>query len=112
PVATAGVPGITFEDVLFELDSATLNANARAILDRAVETLKADPTIQIEIEGHTCNLGSPAYNLALGAKRASAVRSYLLQKGIGPQRMTTISYGETRPKVANDSEADRRQNRR
>lgn len=112
PVATSGIPGITFEDVLFELDSTVLGPNARAILDRAADSLRADPTIQIEIEGHTCNLGSPAYNLALGAKRAAAVRSYLLQKGIAPQRMTTISYGETRPKVANDSEASRRQNRR
>jgi outer membrane protein OmpA-like peptidoglycan-associated protein len=70
-VATSGTPR-SFEDVQFVFDRYSLDSTARATLDAAAAALKKDPTIQLEIEGHTCNLGSAAYNLALGAKRAAA----------------------------------------
>jgi OOP family OmpA-OmpF porin len=109
-VATTGTS--SFEDVQFVFDRYSLDATARATLDAAAAALKMDPTIQLEIEGHTCNLGSAAYNLALGARRAAAVRDYLIMRGIAPQRMTTVSYGERRPKFDNDTKAGRSKNRR
>jgi outer membrane protein OmpA-like peptidoglycan-associated protein len=110
-VATSGTP-TSFEDVQFVFDRYSLDSTARATLDAAAAALKKDPTIQLEIEGHTCNLGSAAYNLALGAKRAAAVRDYLIMRGIAPQRITTVSYGETRPKFDNNTKASRSKNRR
>jgi outer membrane protein OmpA-like peptidoglycan-associated protein len=110
-VATSGTP-TSFEDVQFAFDRYSLDSTARATLDAAATALKKDPTIQLEIEGHTCNLGSAAYNLALGARRAAAVRDYLIMRGISPQRMTTVSYGERRPKFDNDTRASRSKNRR
>jgi peptidoglycan-associated lipoprotein len=109
-VATTGTS--SFEDVQFTFDRYSLDAAARATLDAAAAALRMDPTIQLEIEGHTCNLGSAAYNLALGARRAAAVRDYLIMRGIAPQRMTTVSYGERRPKFDNDTKAGRSKNRR
>jgi len=109
-VATSGTT--SFEDVQFVFDRYSLDSTARATLDAAAAVLQKDPTIQLEIEGHTCNLGSAAYNLALGARRAAAVREYLIMRGISPQRITTVSYGERRPKFDNDTKASRSKNRR
>jgi outer membrane protein OmpA-like peptidoglycan-associated protein len=64
------------------------------------------------VEGHTCNIGTTEYNLALGERRAKAVRDYLLSRGIGGNRVTTVSYGEERPKFDNDRGDTRRLNRR
>ena len=66
----------------------------------------------IEIEGHTCNIGTAEYNLALGERRANAVRDYLASRGIGADRLRTVSYGEERPKYDNAREETRRLNRR
>ena len=66
----------------------------------------------IEIEGHTCNIGTAEYNLALGERRATAVRDYLSSRGIGADRLRTVSYGEERPKYDNTREETRRLNRR
>ena len=70
------------------------------------------PTLGIEIEGHTCNIGTAEYNLALGERRANAVRDYLTSRGIGADRLRTVSYGEERPKHDNAREETRRLNRR
>ena len=64
------------------------------------------------IEGHTCNIGTAEYNLALGERRAAEVRNYLVRRGIAPGRLTTVSYGEERPAHDNGEEATRRLNRR
>jgi outer membrane protein OmpA-like peptidoglycan-associated protein len=74
--------------------------------------MQQDATLRITIEGHTCNIGTAEYNLALGERRAVAVRQYLQSRGIGADRMTTISYGEERPKYDNAREETRRLNRR
>ena len=73
----------------------------RASLDEAVKALQENPDLQIEIEGHTCNIGTAEYNLALGERRANAVRDYLTSRGIGADRLRTVSYGEERPKHDN-----------
>jgi outer membrane protein OmpA-like peptidoglycan-associated protein len=72
----------------------------------------ANPTLNINIEGHTCDIGSAEYNLALGDRRATAVKDYLLGRGIAASRLRTASYGEEDPDHANAHEATRRLNRR
>jgi outer membrane protein OmpA-like peptidoglycan-associated protein len=102
----------TFEDVHFDFDRHSLRPEATRILDEAVNALKEDPTLRIQIEGNTCNIGTAEYNLALGERRASSVRDYLISRGIAADRLTTVSYGEERPKYDNDREETRRLNRR
>jgi outer membrane protein OmpA-like peptidoglycan-associated protein len=101
-----------FEDVHFEFDRFTLRQDALTILDDAVKAMQANPTLRLEIEGHTCNIGTNEYNLALGDRRARAVRDYLVSRGIAQGRLTTISYGEERPRHDNSREDTRRLNRR
>jgi peptidoglycan-associated lipoprotein len=112
PPSRAAQPNVTFEDVHFDLDRYHLRPEARASLDAAVKTLQADPTLRVQIEGHTCNIGTSEYNLALGQKRATAVRDYLAAHGIDPARMTTVSYGEEKPAYDNARAETRRLNRR
>jgi outer membrane protein OmpA-like peptidoglycan-associated protein len=102
----------TFEDVHFEFDRFNLRPDAIKILDEAVSALQANPAIRLTIEGHTCNIGTPEYNLALGDRRAAAVRNYLLGRGIAADRLIAVSFGEERPKYDNSREETRRQNRR
>ncbi len=91
------VMNINLEDVHFELDQYTLSPEARDILSKNVETLKNNPKIVVQIEGHADERGTVEYNLALGQKRASSVRTYLIAAGIDSQRIFTISYGKERP---------------
>ncbi|HUR53346.1 MAG TPA: OmpA family protein, partial [Gemmataceae bacterium] len=102
----------TFEDVHFDFDRYTLRPEATRILDEAVTALREDPALRIEVEGHTCNIGTAEYNLALGDRRANAVRDYLVSRGVSTDRLRTISYGEERPKYDNAREETRRLNRR
>ena len=74
--------------------------------------MKENASLQLEIEGHTCNIGTAEYNLALGERRASSVRDYLVSRGVAANRLRTISYGEERPKHDNGREETRRLNRR
>jgi outer membrane protein OmpA-like peptidoglycan-associated protein len=102
----------TFEDVHFDFDRSTLRAEAQRVLDEAVKAMQADPALRLQIEGHTCNIGTAEYNLALGDRRASSVRDYLASRGIAANRLSTVSYGEERPKHDNAREETRRLNRR
>ncbi len=102
----------TFEDVHFDFDRYTLRPEATRVLDEAVSALRDDPALRIEVEGHTCNIGTAEYNLALGDRRANAVRDYLVSRGVTADRLRTISYGEERPKYDNAREETRRLNRR
>jgi peptidoglycan-associated lipoprotein len=106
------VKAITFEDVHFDFDRYSLRPEATRALDEAITALQANPTLRIEIEGHTCNIGTAEYNLALGERRATAVRDYLTSRGIAANRLTSVSYGEERPKHDNAREETRRLNRR
>lgn len=101
-----------FEDVHFEFDQYTLRADALRILDEAISAMQANPNLRLEIEGHTCNIGTAEYNLALGERRAAAVRDYLNSRGVSPDRLSIVSYGEERPKYDNSREETRRLNRR
>ena len=101
-----------FEDVYFDFDRYSLRPEATRVLDEAIAAMRVDPTLKLEIEGHTCNIGTAEYNLALGDRRATAVRDYLAGRGISADRLHTVSYGEERPKYDNAREETRRLNRR
>jgi peptidoglycan-associated lipoprotein len=98
--------------VHFDFDRYTLRPDATRILDEAITALREDATLRVNIEGHTCNIGTAEYNLALGDRRANAVRDYLVSRGVTANRLTTVSYGEERPKYDNSKEETRRLNRR
>ena len=102
----------TFEDVYFDFDRYSLRPEATRILDEAVNAMRQDNTLRLTIEGHTCNIGTAEYNLALGNRRANAVRDYLVSRGVSTDRLSTVSYGEERPKYDNAREETRRLNRR
>jgi outer membrane protein OmpA-like peptidoglycan-associated protein len=111
-VTAKPVREFTFEDVYFDFDRYSLRPEATRTLDEAIATLQANPDLNIEIEGHTCNIGTAEYNLALGERRATSVRDYLTSRGITAGRLRTVSYGEERPKYDNAREETRRLNRR
>jgi outer membrane protein OmpA-like peptidoglycan-associated protein len=111
-VIRPAVKEFTFEDVHFDFDRYSLRPEATRALDEAIKTMQESPELRIEIEGHTCNIGTAEYNLALGERRAGAVRDYLASRGIGGDRLRTVSYGEERPKHDNAREETRRLNRR
>src|SRR6185503_4652411 len=102
----------TFEDVHFDFDRYTLRPEATRLLDDAVAAMREDATLRLTVEGHTCNIGTAEYNLALGDRRATAVRDYLVSRGVTADRLRTVSYGEERPKYDNAREETRRLNRR
>jgi outer membrane protein OmpA-like peptidoglycan-associated protein len=98
--------------VYFDFDRSSLRPEALRLLDDAVTKLQANPTRNIIIEGHTCNIGTAEYNLALGERRATSVRDYLTSRGVPASRLEVRSYGEERPKYDNAREETRRLNRR
>jgi peptidoglycan-associated lipoprotein len=103
---------LMFEEVHFDLDRSDLRPEARTILDQAAQTLKENPDVHLQIEGHTSEEASAEYNMALGNRRANAVRAYLVGQGVDASRLDTISYGKSRPKYDNSTEEMRRLNRR
>ena len=98
--------------VHFDYDQADLRAEDRAILDAKVPILQANPGVTIRIQGHTDERGSDEYNLALGQRRAAAVKRYLVDHGIAESRIQTTTYGEERPVAQGSDEAAYAQNRR
>ena len=98
--------------VFFAFDSYALTSAARSVLDRQAERLSANSRIRVTIEGHCDERGTREYNLALGESRASAVRDYLVARGINSARIRTISYGKERPAVIGSNENAWRYNRR
>ena len=93
------------DTVNFGFDSAELTVSARSTLNRQTAFLSLNPDLMIVIEGHADERGTREYNLALGDRRATAVRDYLVAKGINSARVRTVSYGKERPAVAGSDEA-------
>jgi len=119
PTATAPAPGTRadFElnvgdRVFFGFDKYDLSPAARATLDRQAAWLKQYPQKTVVVEGHADERGTREYNLALGERRANAVKRYLQSQGIQEARLRTISYGKERPAVLGSNEAAWSQNRR
>ncbi len=111
-IAPAAKKQFVFEDVHFDFDRYTLRAEATRILDEAIKAMSEDPSMRLTVEGHTCNIGTTEYNLALGERRSNAVRDYLASRGVSADRLQSVSYGEERPKHDNSREETRRLNRR
>ena len=98
--------------VFFETDSSALTPQSMATLDRQAQWLNQYPRYSFTLEGHADERGTREYNLALGARRATAVRDYMVARGIPAQRMRTISYGKERPVAVCDDISCWSQNRR
>ncbi|HSW11701.1 MAG TPA: OmpA family protein [Solimonas sp.] len=98
--------------VKFEFDSDRLTEPAKLILNEVGETLKAYPTVNVDLEGHTDNVGTDAYNLGLSERRANSVKAYLTGRSIDAKRMNPVGYGESRPIQTNETEEGREENRR
>ena len=103
---------IVLRGVNFEYDQSRLTANARSILDGVGESLIGAPGVKVELGGHTDSKGTDEYNQRLSERRANSVRQYLAGKGVEPDRMTAVGYGETQPVADNDSDEGRELNRR
>ncbi|MFN8625691.1 MAG: OmpA family protein [Candidatus Binatia bacterium] len=118
PVAQAAPPPppakkkIVLRSVHFDFDKATLKAEAKPILDEAVQVLKQEGSVDIIVEGHTDSVGTDQYNLGLSRRRAETVRAYLVDHGIARSRITAEGMGEAKPVASNDTADGRVQNRR
>lgn len=100
------------ENVLFGFDDWRIQPRYHEVMDQVVRAMKANPTLKLEIQGHTDSMGKLNYNMKLSEKRAAAVKAYLLQHGISPGRLSSIGYAFTKPVAPNDTESGRAQNRR
>ena len=98
--------------VLFGYDSSELDDDDRSVLDNQAKFLNQNPSLKVTIEGHCDERGTREYNLALGEKRASAVKDYLISVGINSERISVVSYGKERPQVLGSNKAAWSMNRR
>ncbi len=98
--------------VHFEVDQSTLNSDAREILISQADWLFGNAGYTVVIEGHADERGTQEYNLALGARRASAVQQFLIGQGIAPQRIDIVTYGKERPLEVCSEESCYSKNRR
>jgi outer membrane protein OmpA-like peptidoglycan-associated protein len=103
---------VNLSDVLFDTGSANLKPGAREKLAKISGILLAHPGLDLEVEGHTDNVGAADYNQRLSESRAESVHTYLLRQGIPPTCVTTAGFGENQPVASNDTAAGRQQNRR
>jgi peptidoglycan-associated lipoprotein len=100
------------EKIFFDFNRSEIKPEYRDVLERKGNVLREFPEISIRIEGHCDERGTVEYNLALGDRRAQAAKDYLVNLGIDPDRIDTISYGEERPAVEGHDEEAWAQNRR
>jgi peptidoglycan-associated lipoprotein len=110
--ASARALAILEEIVHFDYDESTIRADAQESLSRKVPILRANPTVRLRVVGHTDERGSVEYNLALGMRRANAVRDYLAGFGISADRFETTSMGEDQPLDPRSNEQAWARNRR
>ena len=112
PAPKAQRTAIILNNVLFDFDKSILKPEGKVEVDKLVAEMKKHATDTVLIEGHTCDIGTDEYNMGLGQRRADSVKAYMLQSGIDAGRVSTKSFGETKPAVPNTSEANRKLNRR
>ncbi len=98
--------------VFFGYDRYDLTPEAQSTLELQAEWMKRYPSVTVTVEGHCDERGTREYNLALGERRANAVKSYLVALGVDPMRVNTISFGKERPAVLGSNAAAWSQNRR
>src|SRR6476646_6260403 len=99
-------------DILFDFNSSSLRGESQQTLRDLASNFRNYPDEQVTVEGHTDSVGTPSYNQTLSEQRASAVSGYLIDQGVPSSRITSIGYGETRPKASNDTPEGRQLNRR
>src|SRR6267154_606097 len=99
-------------DAYFDFDKADIRPDARAALAQTADFLKGHPSIKATIEGHCDERGSTEYNLALGDRRATAVKQYLVSLGVSADRLSTVSFGKEKPFCNESNESCWQQNRR
>jgi OOP family OmpA-OmpF porin len=100
------------ENVLFDFDKAVIKPEAYPLLNEVVTILEKNPGMTVELQGHTCNIGTAEYNMGLSLRRANAVADYLESKGISGDRLTTKGFGFSKPVALNGTEFGRSLNRR
>ena len=98
--------------VFFDYDKSDIKAEGRQVLQRQADWLKKYSNVTVTVEGHCDERGTREYNLALGERRATAVKKMLVALGVPANRVSTISYGKERPAVVGSNEAAYAQNRR
>jgi outer membrane protein OmpA-like peptidoglycan-associated protein len=103
---------IVLEGITFATNKYEVTPESEKVLQGALKTLQVHKDIVVEISGHTDNVGSNAYNQKLSQRRADAVKAWLVSNGISADRITAVGYGEEHPRVSNDTENNRRLNRR
>lgn len=99
-------------DALFDYDQSVIGTEAATVLGQDAKWLLRWPSTKVRVEGHCDERGTAEYNLALGERRAAAVRAYLMSLGVASDRMVVVSYGKERPACAESSEQCWRRNRR
>ena len=111
PTADGGteeLPGVFY----FDFDQAIVKPAGFDELNQHAEVLKGDPSFQVRLEGNADERGTREYNLALGERRANAVKAYLVAQGVSPSQIEVISYGEEKPAVMGHNEEAWAKNRR
>jgi outer membrane protein OmpA-like peptidoglycan-associated protein len=103
---------VVLPGIQFEFNKAVIKPESESVLIQAYTSLNDHPEIFVEISGHTDAIGSDEYNQKLSERRAESVRQWMLNKGIAPNRLTAVGYGESRPIASNDTEEGRALNRR
>jgi OOP family OmpA-OmpF porin len=114
PPAPAPAPEekIVLNGIRFDFDKAIIKPEFVPVLDEAADILKKHPNKKVTIEGHCDGIGSETYNMKLGMRRATSVKSYLVEKGISAEMLDTVSYGKDRPIADNKTKEGRAMNRR
>jgi outer membrane protein OmpA-like peptidoglycan-associated protein len=102
----------TINDILYATSSYSLTDKSKFILKGFATFLKENPTIHVAIYGHTDDVGDDEKNMILSENRANGVKEYLMSLGISEDRLSSKGFGETKPKVENNSELNRAKNRR
>ena len=102
---------IVFRSIQFDFDRSYIRNDMKPILDEAIAIINENDC-SYELEGHTCSIGSEAYNQGLSERRANSVKDYLAENGVDVSRLTAVGYGELQPKYDNSTREGRRMNRR
>jgi outer membrane protein OmpA-like peptidoglycan-associated protein len=103
---------VVLRNIFFDFNKYDLEPQSQAELDKVVQLLQENPTVKIQLEGHTDNIGNAADNLKLSENRAKAVVNYLISKGVDNKRLVAKGYGATQPIADNTTDEGRAQNRR
>jgi outer membrane protein OmpA-like peptidoglycan-associated protein len=103
---------ITFVNIEFDFGKSSIKPESMPLIEQIAKELKEHESIKVKISGHTDDVGTDEFNLKLSFERANSVKAQLIKLGISPRRLTIEGLGESNPLFDNDSEENRRRNRR